>query len=185
MQSKKFIVASAYSPGALPPRPRLAAVPSAQTWPGTGAVNPSCRRAITSIRSGSRRPATSSSKLLIQFGCLRMLAAQRFELIPHLDRLKMLPGIEQRAQSNQATERNQADAFAHSIRLHGPRQARIVNLLDCKKLAHWSHSSPCGVPCWSGPFSCRFVAECASVFSATRIFTLRARGLAAISASEA
>src|ERR1700681_1258915 len=92
----------------------------------------------------------------------------------------MLPGIEECAQGDRSAQQNKARAFAHPIWRHGANQARIVDLIDGKKFGHSCHAFVCDAPCWPAA-----AGWSESIFSATRIFALRARGLAAISASEA
>ena len=98
------------------------------TCPGTGAVKPKLppRNHVDAFRRAQARHF--QFQFLIEFGGLRALAAQRFELVAQLDRLEMLPGIQKGAQGDQSAQRNQARAFAQVVGRHEAHQARIINL---------------------------------------------------------
>ena len=110
-------------------------------------------------------------QFLIEFGRLRVLGLQRFELVAQLDAGEMLPGIEQGHGRDQAAQRQQARHLAHAMRRHRAHQTGIIDRLDgCETRS-----------CCHRLFFCRTGN---SSFSATRILALRARGFAAISASD-
>src|SRR6266478_2123688 len=62
----------------------------------------------------SRRAQTRyfQFEFLIEFRGLGTLAAQRFELVAELDRLEMLPGIQECTQADHSAQQNQARTFA-------------------------------------------------------------------------
>src|SRR5438309_12080673 len=97
-------------------------------------------------------------------------------MITKLQKLEMLPGIKQGRSGQQSAESNEPRHFAKPIRGNRPRQARIIDALDGMKFGTFDGAN-------AGHDANSSANVIGMSFSATLIFALRARGLAATSCS--
>ena len=107
------------------------------TCPGSGGTSP-MRRAITSIRSGSRKRGIFQAQRAVHLGQVAEFALRRFDLIAILDGPEMLPGI---GEDQQEQDR--------------PARCRIASSRDCVPDLPPSPDANCRSP-WRNRFpACR------------------------------